>query len=279
MPTSTGRLKWPDVIELSSGRRVLCERWTTGAASLKRLWDLSCACFLCPKKFSQANVLKAHINAHLGRRDYVCPVCSKAFVQSAHLRTHQNTHLKNKNHQCSQCLSKFSSKAARDRHEHRHTGVKPYPCQFCQKSFSRRESQIQHRCLQRRNIGSTARKRTKSKNRRSFLQSNSGGVRCHTAAVGCQIKTEIEPGDPEMPGPLPVVCPPEDDQANEAVIANPVKQEEEEVTTEYDENVTEQVLNGLIKQEQNDFEPFEAGDPMDFVWDEQGFLNMLDLLY
>ncbi|XP_055328146.1 uncharacterized protein LOC129581211 isoform X2 [Paramacrobiotus metropolitanus] len=36
MPTSTGRLKWPDVI-MSCGRRVLCERWTTGATSLKRV--------------------------------------------------------------------------------------------------------------------------------------------------------------------------------------------------------------------------------------------------
>ncbi|XP_055328364.1 zinc finger protein 596-like isoform X2 [Paramacrobiotus metropolitanus] len=97
-------------------------------------------CPICPKRFTQTNVLKAHINYHTGRRDWLCKICGKAFTQSAHLRTHEKTHSNRKDYQCPYCQQNFSCKGVRDRHIRQHTGEKPYKCLLCEKRFTRGES-------------------------------------------------------------------------------------------------------------------------------------------
>lgn len=65
---------------------------------------------MCGKRFTQCNVLHAHLNAHTGTRNWKCAICNKAFTQSAHLRTHEKTHYGSKDYRCEHCGRCFSSK-------------------------------------------------------------------------------------------------------------------------------------------------------------------------
>lgn len=49
-------------------------------------------CSTCGKTFSNARVLKSHMNIHTGQRPYTCDLCIRSFTHYTALVTHRKIH-------------------------------------------------------------------------------------------------------------------------------------------------------------------------------------------
>lgn len=93
--------------------------------------DLQYTCSVCPAKFANESLCKAHIS-------YVhnCSLCSKFFKRRAELIRHKATHSGlNKKYPCELCGSLFSDKNYLEVHARKHTREEPFSCEYCNKRF------------------------------------------------------------------------------------------------------------------------------------------------
>ncbi|KAI5643415.1 zinc-finger double domain-containing protein [Phthorimaea operculella] len=102
------------------------------------------ACHLCEKRYSNSNLLKAHIARHGDVRPCVCTVCGKAFPSTRLLLSHHRVHQDDKPHSCRHCEKRvvsFPSTRLLLSHHRVHQDDKPHSCRHCEKRF-RHESTL-----------------------------------------------------------------------------------------------------------------------------------------
>ncbi|KAM4532371.1 uncharacterized protein V3H82_026222 [Fundulus diaphanus] len=92
-------------------------------------------CPTCPKTFSKAASLSAHIKSHSKSKDHSCNVCGKSFRWAHQLISHQHTHTGEKPYGCNLCSKAYANSSVLRAHQRTHTGEKPYICQQCGKTF------------------------------------------------------------------------------------------------------------------------------------------------
>ena len=72
------------------------------------------------------------------------PHCDKKFGRKENIRAHVQTHLGDRQFQCKDCLKRFVRQHDLKRHANIHSGVKSYPCP-CGKGFARHDALTRHR--------------------------------------------------------------------------------------------------------------------------------------
>lgn len=88
----------------------------------------------CGKKFGRRENIRAHIQTHLGDRQYRCNDCNKCFVRQHDLKRHAKIHSGDKPNRCP-CGIKFARQDALTRHRQRGT------CRGALPGFERREGE------------------------------------------------------------------------------------------------------------------------------------------
>ena len=87
-------------------------------------------------------LLKAHVRAHNGDRNYKCEVCSKAFVEAGQLRRHEKTHTDAKPFKCEIEPCTFSTNRKDKLKEHQARAHKPKPDERLQQQQNTRPSKL-----------------------------------------------------------------------------------------------------------------------------------------
>ncbi|CAD5209291.1 unnamed protein product [Bursaphelenchus xylophilus] len=101
-------------------------------------------CNFCPKKFTEQNALRMHMEECRLVRSHECPQCGKRFKARGGLQQHNRIHLQERPYHCHYCPKRFNQKSHLDQHERIHTGQKPFACQFCGRAFRQRSQQMGH---------------------------------------------------------------------------------------------------------------------------------------
>eukprot|EP00092_Neocalanus_flemingeri_P015551 GFUD01016833.1.p1 GENE.GFUD01016833.1~~GFUD01016833.1.p1 ORF type:complete len:444 (+),score=79.68 GFUD01016833.1:295-1626(+) len=135
--------------------------------------NLACPYESCPKTFSQAGILNAHLKTHSeekvyscdfcglnykdrgyyqkhlnvhhnGKKPYECEVCGKSYIQSSHLKDHMTLHTGEKRFKCEECNKYFRLSKSYKEHLNSHNGLKPYKCSTCSFTTSYRKNLNAH---------------------------------------------------------------------------------------------------------------------------------------
>ncbi|KAM4532268.1 uncharacterized protein V3H82_026140 [Fundulus diaphanus] len=93
-------------------------------------------CPICPKTFSQAASLSAHIKTHSKSKDRSCSVCGKSFKREEDLISHKHTHTGEKLYGYDICSKTVTPPSKLRVHRRIHTGEKPFSCSYCGKCFN-----------------------------------------------------------------------------------------------------------------------------------------------
>ncbi|CAD5206473.1 unnamed protein product [Bursaphelenchus okinawaensis] len=101
-------------------------------------------CNYCPKKFTEQNSLRMHMEECRLVRSHECPQCGKRFKARGGLQQHNRIHLQERPYHCHYCPKRFNQKSHLDQHERIHTGQKPFACQYCGRAFRQRSQQMGH---------------------------------------------------------------------------------------------------------------------------------------
>ncbi|XP_061406364.1 hypermethylated in cancer 1 protein-like isoform X3 [Lethenteron reissneri] len=98
-------------------------------------------CSRCPKTFSHAEVLWAHMRTH---KVFTCPRCGRQFSQSSNLTRHLRIHTGVKPFACALCGRCFTQKSSLHDHMNLHSGDRPHRCAHCQVGFAHKPALRRH---------------------------------------------------------------------------------------------------------------------------------------
>ena len=102
-------------------------------------------CFLCGKRFAEAQSLTKHTAVHSGEKPHKCCVCDKAFSGLSYLSNHMTTHGGDQPYRCLRCDKGFCNAGNLEVHEKlAHSDVKPFQCDVCEMAFKMKSHLNRH---------------------------------------------------------------------------------------------------------------------------------------
>lgn len=118
----------------------------------ERKWN----CSHCGKMFGSESNLKEHVNqVHLRKPgEFMCHLCPKSYTRAGRLQAHLNTHYGIRPYSCRSCLTAFYGKASLIEHQKKCEGgvTVRFKCQLCQGYFNSQVELKNHRTRQHADV-------------------------------------------------------------------------------------------------------------------------------
>lgn len=129
--------------------------WENQDSSHRRSRDMSLAELSLDATIEDTGVSAEEVQQHISQPDpvsgkWTCLYedngkhCGKVFGRKENVRAHVQTHLGDRQYRCIHCGKQFVRQHDLKRHSKTHSGIKPYPCD-CGNSFARHDALTRHR--------------------------------------------------------------------------------------------------------------------------------------